>query len=215
MTPPLAGLRVLDFTTLLPGPLATLMLADAGASVVKVERRDGGDPGRANRPAREGMSLQFAMLNRGKKSIAADLKDPADRAAVLALAKEADVLVEQFRPGVMDRLGLGYAALKRENPRLIYCAITGFGQDGPLAQVAGHDLTYLARAGMLSLTDDGSGVPTLPCGQIADVGGGSLPALSSILLALILLPRQGTRPEAREVERPHCHRPIVPTRPVS
>jgi crotonobetainyl-CoA:carnitine CoA-transferase CaiB-like acyl-CoA transferase len=185
MTAPLAGLRVLDFTTLLPGPLATLMLADAGASVVKVERRDGGDPGRANRPAREGMSLQFALLNRGKKSIAADLKDPADRAAVLALAKEADVLVEQFRPGVMDRLGLGYAALKRENPRLIYCAITGFGQDGPLAQVAGHDLTYLARAGMLSLTDDGSGVPSLPCGQIADVGGGSLPALSSILLALI------------------------------
>ena len=185
MTAPLAGLRVLDFTTLLPGPLATLMLADAGATVVKVERQDGGDPGRANRPAREGMSVQFALLNRGKKSIAVDLKDPADLAAVLVLAKEADVLVEQFRPGVMARLGLSYETLRKENPRLVYCSITGFGQDGPLAQVAGHDLTYLARAGMLSLTDDGSGLPGLPCGQIADVGGGSLPAVTSILLALI------------------------------
>jgi crotonobetainyl-CoA:carnitine CoA-transferase CaiB-like acyl-CoA transferase len=185
MTAPLAGLRVLDFTTLLPGPLATLMLADAGATVVKVERRDDGEPGRANRPAREGISVQFALLNRGKKSIAVDLKDPADRAAVVSLAKQADVLVEQFRPGVMDRLGLGYEALRQENRGLVYCSITGFGQDGPLAQVAGHDLTYLARAGMLSLTDDGSGLPGLPCGQIADVGGGSLPAVTSILLALI------------------------------
>jgi crotonobetainyl-CoA:carnitine CoA-transferase CaiB-like acyl-CoA transferase len=181
----LAGLRVLDFTTLLPGPLATLMLADAGANVVKVERKPGGDPGRANRPAQGGISVQFALLNRGKRSIAADLKNAEERAAVLALAREADVLVEQFRPGVMDRLGLGYAALREQNPRLIYCSITGFGQDGPLAQVAGHDLTYLARAGMLALTDDGTGKPALPCGQIADVGGGSLPAVVNILLALI------------------------------
>ena len=183
--PPLAGLRVLDFTTLLPGPLATLMLAEAGADVVKVERRDGGDPGRANRPAQDGMSVQFALLNRGKRSIAVDLKDAVDRDAVLALAREADVLVEQFRPGVMDRLGLGYAALRALNPRLIYCSVTGFGQDGPLAQRAGHDLTYLARSGMLALTDDGTGKPTLPCGQIADVGGGSLPAVVNILLAVI------------------------------
>lgn len=185
MTTPLSGLRVLDFTTLLPGPLATLMLADAGATVVKVERRDGGDPGRANKPARERISVQFALLNRGKKSIAVDLKDPADHAAVLALAQQCDVLVEQFRPGVMDRLGLGYEALRGANPCLVYCSITGFGQDGPLAPVAGHDLTYLARAGMLSLTADEAGMPTLPCGQIADVGGGSLPALASILLALL------------------------------
>jgi crotonobetainyl-CoA:carnitine CoA-transferase CaiB-like acyl-CoA transferase len=181
----LEGLRVLDFTTLLPGPLATLMLAEAGASVVKVERREGGDPGRANRPALEGESVQFALLNAGKRSVAADLKDPADLARVQALAEEADVLVEQFRPGVMDRLGLGYEALSKVNPRLIYCSITGFGQDGPMAQAAGHDLTYLARAGMLALTDDGTGQPTLPCGQIADVGGGSLPAVINILLAVL------------------------------
>ncbi len=185
MTAALSGLRVLDFTTLLPGPLATLMLADAGATVVKVERRDGGDPGRANQPAREGISVQFALLNRGKKSIAADLKDAADHAAVLKLAQEADILVEQFRPGVMDRLGLGWETLRKTNPRLIYCSITGFGQTGPLAQTAGHDLTYLARAGMLALVDDGTGKPSLPCGQIADVGGGSLPALVSILMALL------------------------------
>jgi crotonobetainyl-CoA:carnitine CoA-transferase CaiB-like acyl-CoA transferase len=182
---PLDGVRVLDFTNLLPGPLATLLLAEAGASVVKVERREGGDPARLNRPAQDGMSVQFALLNRGKRSIAVDLKDAADHAAVLALAAQADVLVEQFRPGVMERLGLGPAALRAGNPRLVYCSITGFGQDGPLAQVASHDAAYLARSGMLSLTDDGSGAPTLPCGQIADIGGGSLPAVINILLALM------------------------------
>ncbi|MFP1645991.1 CaiB/BaiF CoA transferase family protein [Pontitalea aquivivens] len=187
---PLNDLRVLDFTTLLPGPLATLYMAEAGARVVKVERPTG-DPSRANRPQRAGQSLQFSLLNKGKTGLVADLKDPAELEMVRALAVEADVLVEQFRPGVMSRLGLGYDALKADNPGLVYCSITGFGQRGPLAQRAGHDLTYLARAGMLRLTADGDGLPTLPPGQIADIGGGSLSAVIAILTALLRRQRSG------------------------
>ncbi len=183
---PLRGIKVLDFTTLLPGPLATLMLAEAGAVVVKVERpAGGGDPSRRNQPRLHGESVQFALLNRGKQSLCADLADPAQRARVQALARAADVLVEQFRPGVMERLGLGYAALAAENPRLVYCSITGFGQTGPEALRAGHDLTYLARSGLLALADDGTGKPPLPPALIADIGGGSYPAVVAILMALL------------------------------
>lgn len=189
--PPLSGIRVLDFSTLLPGPLATLLLAEAGATVVKVERPDGGDGIRASKPQKDGESIQFALLNRGKESIAVDLKDPAGIARVKRLAAEADVLVEQFRPGVMARLGLGYDDLRPLNPRLIYCSISGFGQDGPLACVAGHDLTYLARCGMLALGADESGQPVLPPAQIADIGGGSYPAVLNILLALLQRARTG------------------------
>ncbi len=190
-TPPLSGIRVLDFSTLLPGPLATLLLAEAGATVVKVERANGGDGIRASKPQKDGESIQFALLNRGKKSIAIDLKDPGGIACVKRLAAEADVLVEQFRPGVMARLGLGYDDLRPLNPRLIYCSISGFGQDGPLAHVAGHDLTYLARCGMLALGADESGRPVLPPAQIADIGGGSYPAVLNILLALLQRARTG------------------------
>jgi alpha-methylacyl-CoA racemase len=181
---PLQGVRVLDFTTLLPGPLATLMLSEAGADVIKVERPEG-DPGRRNQPRLDGESVQFAMLNRGKRSIVADLKLAGDRARVADLAAEADVLIEQFRPGVMDRLGLSYDALSRRNPRLIYCSVTGFGQTGPDAQRPGHDLTYLARSGLLALGDDGTGMPSLPPGLIADVGGGTFPAVITILMSLL------------------------------
>jgi alpha-methylacyl-CoA racemase len=187
---PLLGLKVLDFSTTVPGPLATLTLAEAGAIVIKVERSDGGDPGRSNKPQIEGESLQFALLNKGKRSLAVDLKDPRDLAKVVALAREADVLVEQFRPGVMARLGLGYEALSAVNPGLIYCSITGYGQSGPLAQRAGHDLTYLARNGVLSLGGGTNGEPILPPALMADIGGGSYPALLNILLAL--LQRQAT-----------------------
>ncbi len=186
---PLRGLRVLDFTTLLPGPLATLMLAEAGADVVKVERPEG-EPARRNQPQLDGESVQFAMLNRGKRSVAVDLKDPGARARVAALAGRADVLVEQFRPGVMARLGLGYDALAAANPRLIYCSITGFGQFGPEAQRAGHDLTYLARSGLLALGGE-SGVPVLPPGLIADIGGGTYPAVTAMLLALLARAESG------------------------
>ena len=181
---PLDGIRVLDFTTLLPGPLATLMLADAGAAVVKVEAPKGGDRGRLNTPRDGSESPQFAQLNRGKKSVAVDLKSAEGKAAILRLAAAADVLVEQFRPGVMTRLGLGYEAVRALNPRIIYCSITGYGQTGPLANVAGHDINYIARSGMLALSVGLDGVPVIPQGAMADIGGGSMPALINILLAL-------------------------------
>src|SRR5207248_2981638 len=139
MPQPLSGLLVLDFTTLLPGPLATLMLAEAGAEVIKIER-PGGEDTRANRPRFDGISAVFAMLNRGKSGLELDLKREADREKLEPLLRRADVLVEQFRPGVMERLGLGYDAVRKINPRLVYCSITGYGQNGPRAQEAGHDI---------------------------------------------------------------------------
>src|SRR6188474_1388415 len=133
---PLAGIRVLDFSTLLPGPLATLLLAEAGAEVIKIERPGRGDEMRSYEPKFGADSVNFALLNRGKKSLTINLKDARMREQLMPLIKEADVVVEQFRPGVMDRLGLGYDALSAINPRIIYCAITGYGQIGPRAQVA-------------------------------------------------------------------------------
>lgn len=189
---PLAGIRVLDFTTLLPGPLATLVLADAGASVIKVERPGTGELGRANTPRQGGESVQFALLNRGKKSVALDLKSDAGQAAALLLAAEADILVEQFRPGVMSRLGLGYEQLAARNPRLIYCSITGYGQTGPMAHAAGHDMNYVAKAGMLALSSEQDGRPCLPAGAVGDVGGGSYPAVINILMALVARGRTGS-----------------------
>ena len=180
---PLAGIRVLDFTTLLPGPMATLMLAEAGAEVIKIER-PGGEDMRRFQPAWGQESVMFAMLNRGKKSVAADLKDARVRDRVIALAKTADVVVEQFRPGVMDRLGLGYQALRAVNPRLIYCAITGYGQSGPRSMRAGHDLNYIGDAGLLALSSGPPGQRTVPPALIADIAGGSYPAVMNILLAL-------------------------------
>ena len=181
---PLAGIRVLDFSNLLPGPLASLLLAEAGAEVVKVERPGVGDEMRAYEPAFGDASGNFALLNRGKTSLCADLKDEADRAHVLALARSADVLIEQFRPGVMARLGLGYEALSRENPGLVYCSITGYGQSGERAQKAGHDLNYMAESGLLGLTRAADGAPVLPQVLAADIGGGAFPAAINILLAL-------------------------------
>ncbi len=187
---PLSGLTVVDFTTLLPGPLATLMLAEAGARVVKVER-PGGEDMRRFAPFFAGGSALFALLNRGKEGVTLDLKSGEGRAAARKLAKGADILVEQFRPGVMERLGLGYAALRAENPRLIYCSISGYGQDGPRSAEAGHDLNYLARTGLLVLSWGGPERPVLPPAQIADIGGGSFPAVVNILLALIRRERTG------------------------
>lgn len=181
---PLADCRVLDFSNLLPGPFATQILAEAGAQVVKIERPDGGDELRAGLPRWGETSLSFALLNGGKRSIAIDLKSPGARERILPLVREADVLVEQFRPGVMARLGLGYSALKEINPRLVYCSITGYGQEGPSAQVAGHDLTYMADSGLLSLSQGADGAPTLPPVLVADIGAGTMPAVINILLAL-------------------------------
>jgi len=177
---PLAGLNVLDFSTLLPGPLATLILAEAGAEVLKIERPGAGDDMRGFRPFVEGESALFALLNRGKRSLALDLKSADAWTTLEPLVRGADVLVEQFRPGVMERLGLGYARLRAINPRLIYCSITGYGQNGPKANVVGHDLTYLAEAGVLSQAKLGSVPPVLA----ADIAGGAYPAVMNILLAL-------------------------------
>ena len=183
---PLLGVRVLDFSTLLPGPLATLILARAGASVLKVERANGGDEMRSYSPKFGDFSANFALLNQGKKSVAVDLKNPRDTSRIVSLVKKADVLVEQFRPGVMERLGLGYGAMKEVNPRLIYCSLSGYGQQGPRAQFAGHDLNYVAEMGLLGLTIDEKGVPGLPPVLIADIVGGAYPAVMNILLALRL-----------------------------
>jgi crotonobetainyl-CoA:carnitine CoA-transferase CaiB-like acyl-CoA transferase len=177
MTPALGGVRVLDLTRLLPGPFCSLLLADFGADVIKVEDLGMGDYARADPAA-------FAALNRGKRSIKLDLKAPAGRDAFLRLARGADVVLESFRPGVMERLGVGFERLRAENPALVYCAISGYGQDGPLRDRAGHDINYLARAGVLALSGEADGPPVQSAAQIADLGGGALMAAFGILAAL-------------------------------
>lgn len=180
----LAGVKVLDFSTLLPGPMATLFLADAGAEVIKIERPRTGDDMRGYDPKWGPDGINFAMLNRGKKSLAVDLKDPAVIERLKPLFLEADIVVEQFRPGVMDRLGIGYDALRELNPAIIYCAITGYGQTGPKSLVAGHDLNYIGDAGLLALSMGSAVQPTVPPALIADIAGGAYPATVNILLAL-------------------------------
>ena len=188
---PLDGVRVLDFSTLLPGPLATLILAEAGADVIKIERPGGEDLRRYPPMIDEDESAYFVMLNRGKRAYSANLKDAGDRDRILAMAAGCDVLVEQFRPGVMARLGLGYEDLRKINPRLVYCSISGFGQAGARSLEPAHDLNYLALGGMLSLTGDDDGAPVLPHVPVADIGGGTFPALVNILLALRLAEATG------------------------
>jgi alpha-methylacyl-CoA racemase len=181
---PLAGIRVIDFSTLLPGPMCSLLLAQAGAEVIKVERPGRGDEMRSYQPKFGDDSVNFALLNQGKRSVALDLKEPDAMQQAISLVRDADVLVEQFRPGVMDRLGLGYEAMRAINPGLIYCAITGWGQHGPLADMAAHDLNYQAETGLLALTVGADGAPGLPNVLAADLVGGAYPAVMNILLAL-------------------------------
>jgi crotonobetainyl-CoA:carnitine CoA-transferase CaiB-like acyl-CoA transferase len=183
MPQPLSDIFVLDFTTLLPGPLATLMLAEAGAEVIKIER-PGGEDVRAFPPRFDGFSAVFALLNRGKKSLVLDLKREDERARLTPLIERADVLVEQFRPGVMERLGLGYEAVRAINPRLVYCSVSGYGQSGPRAGEAGHDLNYIGNTGLLALQPGPADAPVVPPALVADIAGGSFPAVINILLAL-------------------------------
>jgi len=180
---PLAGLTVLDFSTLLPGPLATLFLAEAGAAVIKVER-PGGEDMRGFPPALGDGSAPFAALNAGTTRVVVDLKTLEGRASLRPLLERADVLVEQFRPGVMERLGLGFAAVRAMNPKIVYCSISGYGQIGPRAGEAGHDINYQAVAGLLSLSPGTVEAPTVPPALTADIGGGAMPAVINILLAL-------------------------------
>jgi alpha-methylacyl-CoA racemase len=182
--PPLAGTRILDFSTLLPGPLATLMLADAGADVIKIERPGLGDEVRSYSPKIGDASAIYALLNRGKRAYAADLSDGSDQQRVLRLASRAHVVVEQFRPGVADRLGIGYEQVRAVNPGVVYCSVTGYGQSGEFRSRAGHDLNYLAQSGLLGVVTDASGSPYLPVTNLADIAGGSYPAVLNILLGL-------------------------------
>jgi crotonobetainyl-CoA:carnitine CoA-transferase CaiB-like acyl-CoA transferase len=192
VTRPLDGVVVLDFSRLLPGPYATLLLADLGARVIQVEAPDSGDLLRFMPPIDPelGVSVKYRLLGRGKQRIAINLKTEDGRAVARRLAQRADVLVEGFRPGVMARLGLAYEDLVRDNPRLIYCSISGYGQTGPYRDKAGHDLNYIALAGVLSLSGGTDHPPDPPGVQIADLGGGALMAVTAILAAL--LQRQGT-----------------------
>jgi alpha-methylacyl-CoA racemase len=179
----LAGIKVLDWTRLLPGPFATMVLGDLGAQIDKIEDLQGGDYLRHIPPLVGDTSSIFLALNRGKRSARLDLKKPSAREAFVALARHYDVLVEQFRPGVLDRLGVSHAALLEANPRLVVCALTGYGQTGPLAKRAGHDLNYLARAGVLGFQGPVDGPPAVPAVQMADIGG-ALWSVIGVLSAL-------------------------------
>lgn len=183
MTQPLAGLKVLDFSRLLPGPYATLLLADLGAQVDMVEEPKG-EPLRAIPPSMGDESALFYGLNRNKRSLVLDLKSPLARSAVERLVLHYDILVESFRPGVMARLGLSHDRLQALHPRLIVCAITGYGQTGPDRLKAGHDLNFAARAGLLGYGGQTEGAAAMPGGLVADIGGGSLFGVIGILTAL-------------------------------
>lgn len=193
---PLKGLRVLDLTRLLPGPVATLRLAELGAEVLKIEEPGAGDSARtmlqtntdrvAGRP-----SAFYRLVNRGKRETRLDLKTDTGRTVMLALVRESHVLVESFRPGVMARLGLDYSSLVKENPKLVYCAITGYGVHGPFAQHPGHDINYLSYAGVLDQMRARDGTPVVPNIQIADLLGGAACAVTQILAALWQVARGG------------------------
>jgi alpha-methylacyl-CoA racemase len=193
---PLAGLTILDLTRLLPGGFCSLLLADFGADVIKVEDTGMGDYVRWSAPYYKGAEQTargalFLALNRGKRSIRIDLKTEPGKEVLLALARNADVLLESFRPGVLDRLGVGYQRLRSVNPGLVYCAITGYGQDGPNRNRSGHDMNYLGLNGILGLTGDADGPPVQAAGQIADIGGGALMGALGVLIALRERERSG------------------------
>lgn len=197
----LAGVRVIDFSRLAPGPMATMILADLGAEVTKVEEPGGGrrardeaaiaGAGRLTGTPQDARWRAISPLERNKRSIAIDLKTPGGRRVAERLVATADVLVEGFRPGVMERLGLDYARVESTNPRIVYCSITGYGQSGRRAQTVGHDLNYLAYAGALSLIGASDGTPVIPINVIADYAAGSLQAVVGILAALLARARTG------------------------
>ena len=184
--PLLSGIRVLDLTRLLPGPFCTLYLAQMGADVIKLEEPNGGDYARSLSPE------LFEQVNRGKKSVTLNLRKPEGAAVFRKMAADADVVIESFRPGVMDRLGCGYEALKTVNPRLVYAALTGYGQTGPYRDRAGHDMNYCGYAGVLDQTGTHGGPPVLSNVQLADLAGGALTCAVGILAAVIGTQKSGT-----------------------
>jgi alpha-methylacyl-CoA racemase len=188
---PLTGIRVLDLTRLLPGAFCTMLLADMGADVIKIEEPNDGDYMRWTPPIVNGQSALFSALNRNKRSVTLNLKTDTGRELLMTLAGTAAVLVEGNRPGVMKRLGLGWDVLHARNPKLVMCSITGYGQDGPFAGRAGHDLNYMATAGALGLNGPRDGPPVPLSVQVADVGGGGLQPAVAILGALVDVQRGG------------------------
>ena len=190
MPGPLEGIRVLDMTWALAGPYCSMLLCDLGAEVIKVENPEGGDPSRRNFPFIEGISSYFLSVNRGKKSITVNLQHPQGKEVILGLAKKSDVMVENFRPGVLDRLGLGYAAVKEVNPKIIYAACSGFGQKGPYAHRPAYDVIVQGMGGTLSITGEAGGPPVRVGFSIGDLGGGIFTAMG-ILSALHERERSG------------------------
>lgn len=192
MIEPLIGYRILDFTKLLPGPLATLWMAQQGAEVIKVEAPHSPDTVRWMPPTKaDGNSVFYHALNAGKKSLSIDYRSEAGREAILKLVESADVVIEQFRPGVMEAFGLGFGTLKKRNPKIILVSITGYGQTGEMAQKPGHDINYLSYSGVLDGLRDSHGNPVIPQAQLADVAGGSMMALNATVTALLHRERTG------------------------
>ena len=189
---PLEGITILDLTRLLPGPFGTMLLGDLGAEVIKIEEPERGDYARWNPPRINGIGARHLLLNRNKKSVTLNLKTPEGKAVLRRMVEQgADVVIEQFRPGVMDRLQIGFRDLQQVNPRIIYCSLTGYGQNGPYRDLAGHDLNYIGIGGVLGLTGQKEGAPVIPGIQIADLIGGGLYAVIGILSALIARQKTG------------------------
>lgn len=188
---PLEGIRVLDLSHMLPGPFCTMMLADMGAEVIKVENPSGGDSFRSRKPLLKEEGTAFLMLNRNKKSVIVDFKSEEGRAFFMKLAKDADVVLEQFKPGTAKKLGIDYEAVSAVNPSIVYCSLSGYGQAGPYVNMPGHDINYLSLAGVLDTIGCEGGNPTLPGIQVADLGGGSQWAMMAILLALMARDKDG------------------------
>ncbi|MCY6369236.1 CaiB/BaiF CoA transferase family protein [Clostridium ganghwense] len=184
MSLPLEGIKILDLSRYLPGPLCTQILADFGAEVIKIEQPKSGELGRNLAPLINGESARFYTVNRNKKSVTLDLKKKEGKDIFKRLAANCDVVLDQFRPGVMDKMGVGYEVLKEINERLIYCCLTGYGLNGPLRDTAGHDLNYLSLAGVTEQTGNNQGKPSMSGVQIADTAAGSLYSVIAILLAL-------------------------------
>lgn len=184
MTKPLEGIRILDLTHMLPGPFCTMLLADMGAEVIKVENPQGGDSFRTRVPLKKNEGTAFLMLNRNKKSVVVDLKAQRGRDFFMKLAATADIVFEQYKPGTAKKLGIDYESVKAHNPAVIYCSLTGYGQEGPYAAMPGHDINYLSLAGVLDTIGSADSAPSLPGIQIADLGGGAQWSLIALLLAL-------------------------------
>lgn len=185
MPKPLEGIRVLDLTHMLPGPFCTMMLADMGAEVIKVENPNGGDSFRTRKPLKKNEGTAFLMLNRNKKSVVVDLKTEEGRNFFMKLASTADIVFEQFKPGTVKKLGIDYEQVKAHNPSIIYCSLTGYGQEGPYALMPGHDINYLSLSGVLDTIGQVDSAPMLPGIQIADLGGGAQWSLIALLLAIL------------------------------